>query len=103
MGVLNSKNPGAISISPSLVNTENLFQGIGYGSVVKIVLIFNSSFWNKILPEVQFILSDAVFESLTIWSKSNVLRPCGYKMGEEIRAFWPKIRGSRGPEGERAF
>ncbi len=60
LGVLFQKIPGSESVSfvPSMEEKHEAFRHIGFGTVVKIVLIWNTAFWKKPLPDAQFIFSD---------------------------------------------
>jgi monoamine oxidase len=54
----NTTGPGSIFFIPSLGEREDAFRQIGFGAVIKIVMIWESAFWKKALPEAQFIFSD---------------------------------------------
>jgi monoamine oxidase len=43
------------------------FRNIGYGTVIKIVLVWNSIFWKKLIPGAQFIFSDSLIP--TWWTQ----------------------------------
>jgi len=50
--------PESISFIPALADKAEAFRQIGFGTVIKIVMIWESAFWYQALPEVQFIFSD---------------------------------------------
>ncbi len=60
LSLLNQSAPRAESIAfiPSLDVKRLAFNQIGFGTVVKIVMLWNSEFWKSSLPDAQFILSD---------------------------------------------
>ncbi len=49
---------GSISFSPSIDEKVDAFRQIGYGTVIKIVLIFRTEFWKSVIPDALFIFSD---------------------------------------------
>jgi monoamine oxidase len=60
VSLLNQSAPRAESIVfiPSLDVKRLAFNQFGFGSVIKIVMVWNSEFWKSFLPDAQFILSD---------------------------------------------
>jgi len=48
----------SIGFSPALNEKKNALRLIGFGTVVKIVMIWDSAFWKQLAPEAQFIFSD---------------------------------------------
>jgi monoamine oxidase len=50
--------PESIFFFPPLGEKQDAFRQIGFGTVVKIVMIWESSFWEQAVPEAQFIFSD---------------------------------------------
>ena len=50
--------PGSISFAPSIGEKLDAFRQIGYGTVIKIVLIFRTDFWKSMIPDALFIFSD---------------------------------------------
>jgi monoamine oxidase len=48
----------SISFSPSIDEKLDAFRQIGYGTVIKIVLIFRTDFWKSMIPDALFIFSD---------------------------------------------
>ena len=47
-----------VSFFPSLDDQQREFARIGFGTAVKIILIWDSPFWNLLVPEALFIFSD---------------------------------------------
>jgi monoamine oxidase len=47
----------SIVFTPSLGKKETVVDGIGFGNVIKIVMIWNSPFWIERIPEAQFVFS----------------------------------------------
>jgi monoamine oxidase len=60
LSLLNQNKPQSESIvfHPSIDEKQKAFSQIGFGTVIKIVMIWNSPFWNQIAPDAQFIISD---------------------------------------------
>jgi len=72
LGVLQS---GVIQFKPELTNHAVAIQGIGFGSVIKFLLEFKTSFWKEFEDDIGFILSD---EEIPTWwtqlpQESNLL------------------------------
>ena len=76
VGVLRAKSgePGYIHFSPEINTKKNALAQLGYGAVIKVVLIFKSAFWennqnltseNRITPELSFLFTDT--SSFTAW------------------------------------
>ena len=64
LGVLQAdEGESAIAFSPSLPQTENAFQNIGYGNVIKILLQFSHLFWQE-QKDALFFFSD---QNVTTW------------------------------------
>jgi monoamine oxidase len=60
LGILNKTAPPSESVIflPELVDKQTAFSQIGFGSVVKIVMIWESAFWKPLVPDALFIFSD---------------------------------------------
>jgi monoamine oxidase len=60
LSMLNQSAPliEQISFFPYLDEQQKEFTRIGFGTVVKTILIWDSPFWNQMIPEAQFIFSD---------------------------------------------
>jgi monoamine oxidase len=60
ISLLNQTTPSSESIlfNPSIDEKQKAFGQIGFGTVVKIVMIWHSPFWEKIIPDAQFIITD---------------------------------------------
>ncbi len=60
LSLLNKKAPSAemVVFNPSIVEKQKAFSGIGFGTVIKIVTIWNEPFWKKQIPNAQFVFSD---------------------------------------------
>jgi len=54
----NKPQPESIVFLPSIDEKQKAFSQIGFGTVIKIVMIWNSPFWKQIAPDAQFIISD---------------------------------------------
>ena len=73
LGVLNADYlcRAAISFTPSLTGKEKLFQSLGYGGVIKVLLLFNHAFWKDIITPGKKSLKDMgwIFsgESIPTW------------------------------------
>ena len=73
LGVLNAGYScrAAISVTPSLPGKESLFQSLGYGGVIKVLLLFNHAFWKDIITPERKNLKDMgwIFsgESIPTW------------------------------------
>lgn len=59
--------PGSIIFSPSIDEKLEAFRQIGYGTVIKIVLIFRTAFWKSLIPDALFIFSDRIIP--TWWTQ----------------------------------
>jgi len=60
LSILNSSSPAEESIRffPAIDERIIELNQIGFGSVVKIIMIWEKSFWKDLIPEAQFIFSD---------------------------------------------
>ncbi|HEY8734820.1 MAG TPA: NAD(P)/FAD-dependent oxidoreductase [Puia sp.] len=69
LGALNQSAASGESIVfyPAINEKMEAFRNIGYGTVIKIVLVWNSLFWKKLIPGVQFIFSDSLIP--TWWTQ----------------------------------
>jgi len=69
LSLLNQKKPRPESIvfHPSIDEKQKAFNQIGFGTVIKIVMIWNSPFWKQIVPDAQFIISDNIIP--TWWTQ----------------------------------
>ncbi|MDB5209408.1 MAG: amine oxidase [Sediminibacterium sp.] len=54
----------SINITPLLDNYDHAWQQIGYGSVLKVVLIFEKAFWKEQHDKIGFVFSD---EAIPTW------------------------------------
>jgi monoamine oxidase len=70
ISLLNQREPSSESIifHPGLEKKKAAFQNIGFGTVVKIVMIWESTFWKTLAPDAQFIFSDCFFP--TWWTQN---------------------------------
>jgi monoamine oxidase len=70
ISLLNQTAPSSESIIfyPGLEEKQAAFRNIGFGTVVKIVMIWDSAFWNALVPDAQFIFSDCFFP--TWWTQN---------------------------------
>jgi len=66
---LNQQSPPAESITfiPALGEKQEAFGRIGFGTVIKIVMVWHSAFWKLLIPDAQFIFSDYFFP--TWWTQ----------------------------------
>jgi monoamine oxidase len=65
LAVLNEPAPlESIVFIPSLVEKQEAFSQIGFGTVIKIVMIWDSAFWKRLIPDAQFIFSD---QFIPVW------------------------------------
>jgi monoamine oxidase len=53
--------------SPPITEKLNAFGRIGYGTVIKIVMVWKSAFWKHRIPDAQFIFSETVIS--TWWTQ----------------------------------
>jgi monoamine oxidase len=67
VGLLQKKSAESIEFSPPLSEKENAWNHIGFGSVVKIVMIWSHAFWEQKIPAALFIFSDNFFP--TWWTQ----------------------------------
>jgi monoamine oxidase len=60
LSLLNNSAPDAESISffPPAEEKKSAFRQIGFGTVVKLVMIWDKTFWTSMLPDAQFIFSE---------------------------------------------
>jgi monoamine oxidase len=61
-----------IRFFPPIPKTIELFNAIGFGSVVKIALEFSTAFWFEAYPEMGFLFLD---EGFTFWTQSPEEKP----------------------------
>lgn len=54
----------SINLSPALDEYEQSWKNIGYGSVLKVMLVFKKSFWKKEKEDIGFIFSE---ETIPTW------------------------------------
>ncbi len=59
--------PGYLRVEPEIPAHRAAAAQLGFGSVIKIILEFQTPFWHKRLPELEFLLSDAPVP--TWWSQ----------------------------------
>ena len=57
----------SIVFTPSLGKKETVVDEIGFGNVIKIVMIWNSAFWKERIPDAQFVFSNCVIP--TWWTQ----------------------------------
>ena len=57
----------SIIFYPALEKKKIAFSQIGFGTVIKIVMIWNSAFWKPLVPDAHFIFSDYFFP--TWWTQ----------------------------------
>ncbi len=72
LGVLQS---GSIQFKPALTDHAIAIQGIGFGTVIKFLLEFKTSFWKEFDDDIGFLLTD---EEIPTWwtqlpGESNLL------------------------------
>ncbi len=65
--------PGYFHFEPEIPAHRAAAAQLGYGSVIKIILEFQTSFWHDRLPELEFLLSDAPVP--TWWSQLPAATP----------------------------
>ena len=76
VGVLQAKSgePGAIQFKPEIKIKKDALAQLGYGAVIKVILVFKSAFWeedqdslvgNRITPELGFLFADVT--AFTAW------------------------------------
>ena len=65
--------PGHLGFVPGLPAHRAAAAQLGFGAVIKVVLDFETSFWQARLPELEFLLSDAPIP--TWWSQLPDERP----------------------------
>jgi monoamine oxidase len=60
LSIFSDKDPAVESIVflPAITEKKVAMAEIGFGTVIKIVMIWEKAFWKSIVPEAQFILSD---------------------------------------------
>jgi monoamine oxidase len=60
LGVLNRSAPSSESIVflPAIEEKQKAFGQIGFGTVVKIIMIWDTAFWKYMVPDALFIFSD---------------------------------------------
>jgi monoamine oxidase len=68
-------NKSAIQFEPRISEKIDAFQHIGFGSIIKIILLFKTPFWEKKYKNAGFIISQ---EQIPVWwsqlpAKSNLL------------------------------
>lgn len=72
-----SGNAGALSFEPELPEQTRAFGEIGFGAVVKIVIVFKSAFWaDAVSRDIAFLFSDGVIP--TWWLHSPNTTPILY-------------------------
>lgn len=70
VGVLQVKDGGlgSVSFAPPLPVRMNAVRSMGFGAVVKVVLLFETAFWETVAPAAGFIFSDETIP--TWWTQS---------------------------------
>jgi len=53
--------------SPPIIEKQNAFARIGYGTVIKMVMVWKSAFWKDRIPDAQFIFSETFIS--TWWTQ----------------------------------
>lgn len=61
ISMLSSSVPGTETVKffPPLIEKQKAFARIGFGTVIKIVMVWESAFWKSRIPEAQFIFSES--------------------------------------------
>ena len=62
------KAKASIRFDPPISKERSAFQKIGYGSLIKLLLVFDEPFWEKIKKNIGFILSDQAIP--TWWTQA---------------------------------
>lgn len=70
---LDAEHPSALHFEPGLPAHRAAAAQLGFGSVVKVALEFQTAFWQDQLPEMSFLISDAPVP--TWWSQLPSPRP----------------------------
>ncbi len=61
-----------ITFYPGIDQTLDHFKAIGFGSVIKVVMEFQSAFWEKSHPEMGFLFGE---NGYTFWTQAGLNRP----------------------------
>jgi len=74
LSLLNQITPRSESVvfHPSIDEKQKAFSQIGYGTVIKIVMIWHSPFWKTMVPDAQFIVSDNFIPTWWIQYPHNI-------------------------------
>jgi monoamine oxidase len=62
----------SVVFHPSIDEKQKAFSQIGYGTVIKIVMIWHSPFWKTMVPDAQFIVSDNFIPTWWIQYPHNI-------------------------------
>jgi monoamine oxidase len=80
----------SIHFHPGLEEKQAAFRNIGFGTVVKIVMIWNSAFWNVLVPDAQFIFSDCFFPTWWTQNPMDIPMLTGWIGGPKAEQFADK-------------
>jgi monoamine oxidase len=79
----------SINITPPLDKYDAAFQHIGYGHVLKIILIFKTAFWQQEHPDTGFIFSEEIIP--TWWTQSSTSPVLTGWLGGPAAVQWENI------------
>jgi monoamine oxidase len=87
-GILqNAAGKAALNITPPLHEQVKAAGDIGYGTVIKMVIEFDGSFWNDQAKDIGFILSDEKFPTWWTQLPDTTSLLTGWKGGPEAAAM----------------
>ncbi len=92
ISLLNRTAPPSESIlfNPPIDEKQKAFGQIGFGTVIKIVMIWRSPFWEKIIPDAQFIISDEFIPTWWIQYPQNIPVLTGWLGGPRAEQYSDK-------------
>jgi monoamine oxidase len=80
----------SIIFHPSIDEKQKAFRQIGFGTVVKIVMTWHTPFWEKIIPDAQFIITDEFIPTWWIRYPQNIPVLTGWLGGPRAEQYSDK-------------
>ena len=89
LSLLSQTTPSSESLlfNPSIDEKQRAFSQIGFGTVVKIVMTWHSPFWQKIIPDAHFIITDEFIPTWWIQYPQNIPVLTGWLGGPRAEQY----------------
>ena len=77
----------SVVFHPSIDEKQKAFNQIGFGTVVKLVMIWHSPFWKSLIPDAQFIIADEFIPTWWIQYPQNIPVLTGWMGGPKAEKY----------------